>query len=68
MAIMNRTAAHFYFGHINPIGRRISLPGYRGDSSWLEIVAVVEEAKSHDLREQPLPMVYIRYSSLRNRA
>ena len=59
VAIMNRTAAHFYFGDINPIGRRVSLPGYRGDSSWLEIVAVVEEAKYHDLREQPLPMVYI---------
>jgi predicted permease len=59
VAIMNRTAAHFYFGDVNPIGRRFSLPGYRGDSSYLELVAVVEDAKYHDLREQAVPMVYI---------
>jgi predicted permease len=59
VAAVNKTAAHFYFGDINPIGRRVSMPGYRGDSSWLEIVAVVEDAKYHDLRERAIPMVYI---------
>jgi predicted permease len=59
VAVMNKTAAHLYFGDINPIGRRFSMPGYRGDSSWLEIIAVVEDAKYHDLREQAVPTVYI---------
>jgi predicted permease len=59
VAAINQTAARFYFGDANPIGRRISMPGYRGDPSWLEIIAVVQDAKYHDLREQPLPMVYI---------
>jgi len=59
VAVMNQTAAQFYFGGDNPIGRRVSMPGYRGDSSWVQLVAVVEDAKYHDLREQPTPMVYI---------
>ena len=59
VAILNKTAAHFYFGEASPIGRRVNMPGYRGDPSWLEIVAVVDDAKYHDLREQAAPMVYI---------
>jgi predicted permease len=59
VAAINQTAARFYFGDANPIGRRISMPGYRADPSWLEIIAVVQDAKYHDLREHSLPMVYI---------
>ena len=59
VSILNKTAAHFYFGDTSPIGRRVNMPGYRGDPSWLEIVAVVEDAKYHDLREQAAPMIYI---------
>jgi predicted permease len=59
VAILNKTAAHFYFDDASPIGRRVNMPGYRGDPSWLEIVAVVDDAKYHDLREQAAPMVYI---------
>jgi ABC-type antimicrobial peptide transport system permease subunit len=51
--------AHYYFGDADPIGRQFSMPGYRGDSSWLEIIAVVKDAKYHDLREQATPMAYI---------
>jgi predicted permease len=56
---INQTVARFYFGDANPIGRRISMPGYRGDPGWLQIIAVVQDAKYHDLRERSLPMVYI---------
>lgn len=35
------------------------MPGYRGDPSWLEIVAVVKDTKYHDLRERASPMLYI---------
>ncbi|HTC32263.1 MAG TPA: ADOP family duplicated permease, partial [Bryobacteraceae bacterium] len=59
VAAINQTAARFYFGDTNPIARRISMPGYRGDPSWLEIIGVVQDAKYHSLREQPVPMVYI---------
>jgi predicted permease len=59
VAAINQAAAHFYFGDANPIGRRISIPGYRGDPSWLEIIAMVEDVKFHNLREQATPMAYL---------
>jgi predicted permease len=59
VTIVNETMARYYFGDADPIGRRFSMPGYRGDSSWLEIIAVVKDAKYHDLREQATPMAYI---------
>ena len=59
VGVINETMARYYFGTANPIGRLFSMPGYRGDPSWLEIVAVVKDAKYHDLREQPSPMAYI---------
>jgi predicted permease len=59
VAIINHTMAHNYFGDTNPIGRRISVPGWKGDASWLEIVGVVQDAKYHSLREQTPPQAYI---------
>ena len=59
VAAVNEAMARRYFGSLDPIGRRISIPGYRGDSSWLEIVALVKDSKFRDLREQTAPMVYI---------
>ncbi len=59
VAIINETMGHYYFGNTNPVGRRISMPGWIGDPSWFEIVAVVKDAKYHDLREQATPMVYM---------
>ena len=59
VAIVNETMAHHYFGDRDPIGRRLSIPGYRGDSTWLEIVAVVKDARYHNLREATRPMAYI---------
>jgi predicted permease len=59
VAIIDQSLAHFYYGDTNPIGRRISVPGWVGDTSWFAIVGVVADAKNHDLREQPMPMVYL---------
>jgi predicted permease len=59
VAIVNETAAHEYFGDTNPLGRRISMPGWVGDPSWFEIVAVVKDARQRDLRQRPMPMAYV---------
>ncbi len=59
IAIVNQTMAHIYFGNTNPLGRRISIPDWVGDSSWFEIVGVVKDSKQRDLREPPRPMVYM---------
>ncbi len=59
IAIVNQTMARNYFGNANPLGRHLSVPGWVGDASWLEIVGVVKDAKNHDLREQTPPMIYL---------
>src|SRR5262249_17261676 len=55
VAIVNRTLVRYFFGDGNPIGRRIL---FDGDSQPYEIVGVVGDAKSGDLREQVSRFVY----------
>lgn len=59
VAIVNETFAHYYFGDASPLGRKISMPEWIGDSSWFEIVGVVRDSKQRNLREQPQPMAYM---------
>jgi predicted permease len=59
VAIINESAAHHYFGDTNPIGRLLSIPGYRGDADWLQIVGEVRDIKVHDLRESATFMLYV---------
>jgi predicted permease len=59
VAIVNETMARYYFGDADPIGRQVSIPSYRGDASWLQIVALVKDARYHDLREQSTPAIYL---------
>jgi predicted permease len=59
VAIVNQSMARRYFPSADPIGKQISIPGYRGDASWLQVVAVVADVKVHDLREEGAPMVYL---------
>jgi predicted permease len=57
VAIINETMARGYFGSTNPIGRHVSAPGWY--ENWFEIVGVVRDVKTHSLREQTPPMVYL---------
>jgi predicted permease len=59
VAVVNESFAHHYFGDANPIGRFVSIPGYRGDADWLEIVGEAHDLKVHDLREPATPMLYV---------
>jgi predicted permease len=58
VVIVNESMARHYFGEADPVGRFVSIPGYRGDSSWLQIVGEVRDVKVHDLRELSTPMLY----------
>jgi predicted permease len=58
VAVVNESFVRHYFGDIDPIGRSVSIPGYRGDASWLRIVGEVRDIKVHDLRESPTLMLY----------
>ncbi len=58
VAIVNETLARHFFGDTDPVGRLVSIPGYRGDSNWVEIVGEVRDMKVHDLREPTPLMLY----------
>ncbi len=55
VAIVNQTLVRYFFGEGNPIGRHIT---FDGDSQPFEIVGVVGDAKSGDMREPALRFVY----------
>jgi predicted permease len=57
-AIVNQSMARHFFGDADPIGRFVSIPAYRGDPSWLQIVGEVRDVKVHDLRESSTLMLY----------
>ncbi|HTX75171.1 MAG TPA: ABC transporter permease [Terracidiphilus sp.] len=59
VAIVNQATAHHFFGDASPVGRFVSIPGYRADTSWLQIVGLVRDIKVHDLRETSTPMLYV---------
>ncbi len=59
VAVINEAMAQHFFGDRNPIGRRFSIPGWKADTSQMEIVGVVENAKFINLRDQVPPAAYI---------
>jgi predicted permease len=58
VAIVNESTARHLFGDADPIGRLVSIPGYRGDAGWVQIVGEVPDTKVHDLREPATLMFY----------
>jgi len=63
VAIVNETFAQYFFKKENPIGRRFGF-GRRGDSSRpiMEIVGVVKDSKSVNLRETQRRFVYVPFA------
>jgi predicted permease len=59
VAVVNQSMARHFFGEADPLGRFVSIPAYRGDTSWLQIVGEVRDVKVHDLREGSTPMLYV---------
>jgi predicted permease len=59
VAIVNESMARHYFGDADPIGRFVSIPGFVGDPSWIQIVGEIRDIKVHDLREQNTIMLYL---------
>jgi predicted permease len=51
VAIVNQTFAHYFFGNANPIGRRIGFGDPDKAPLNLEIVGVVKDMKTADLKE-----------------
>jgi len=59
VAIVSEGMARHYFGNADPIGRFVSIPGFVGDSSWIQIVGEIRDVKVHELRETGAFMLYL---------
>ena len=59
VAVVSESMARHYFGDANPIGRFVSIPGFVGDSSWIQIVGEIRDIKLHDLRETSAVTLYL---------
>ena len=59
VAIINEAMAQKYFGHENPLGRRLR---FRKSSGEIQIAGVVRNAKYTGLREEKLAFVYFPYA------
>ena len=60
VAIVNETMAKYFFGDTNPVGRRFGFG--RGKATDIEIVGVVRNVRSLELRDQAPRFVYIPYT------
>ena len=59
VAIFNETAAHFYFGNANPIGKKVKFVNYASLDLVYEIIGVVKDSKHDSLREQASRFIYL---------
>jgi predicted permease len=58
VAIVSESMARLYFGNADPIGQSISIPGFIGDASWIQIVGEIRDIKIHDLRESDTVTIF----------
>ena len=58
VAILNDTAARFYFGEVSPIGRKVSFPGQVVTDEY-EVVGVTRDTRYENLRSEAERMVYL---------
>ncbi|MCM2254558.1 MAG: ABC transporter permease [Vicinamibacteria bacterium] len=57
VAIVNQTFARYFFGQDNPIGKRLGLG--RDDATSIEIVGLVKDSRSVDLRGETPRFLYV---------
>jgi predicted permease len=62
VAIVNQAFTRKFFGDENPLGRKLTKMA--NDPVWTEIVGIVRNAKTKNLREDAPPMVYIPYGRI----
>ncbi len=59
VAILNETAARFYFGDANPLGKKVRFTNYPRRDLVYEIIGVVKDVKHDSLREQASRFIYV---------
>jgi predicted permease len=61
VVIINRALAHVAFGHEDPIGHNIGVPGLNG-TTWSRVVAVVGDMRNDTLEQGPSPEIFLPYT------
>jgi predicted permease len=59
VAILNETAARFYFAGANPIGTKVRFANYPSRDLLYEIVGVAKDARHNTLRERQARFIYL---------
>jgi predicted permease len=59
VAILNETAARFYLGNVNTIGKKVRFANYPSHDLVYEIIGVVKNARHGSLREQTSRFIYL---------
>ena len=59
VAIVNEALARYFFGDVNPIGRRFGIGG--SSPTEIEIVGVAKDVRTEELRERAPRFVYLPY-------
>ena len=58
VALLNETAARFYFGGRNPVGVSVRFP-FRKNTSAYQIIGVVKDSRHNSLREDVPRLIYL---------
>ena len=56
VAVVNRSAAHHFWGEQSPLGKRFSLDGGKG---WIQIVGIVGDVKQYGLDKDAVDELYV---------
>lgn len=59
VALLNETAARFYFGDRNPLGARLSFKRAKAAAAVYQVIGVVRDSRYNSLREPDTRMVYL---------
>jgi len=59
VAVINETAARYYWGGEDPVGSRVRLLAGGDDAPWIEIVGVVADIKNNGLHRNTWPAMYV---------
>ncbi|HEY3738377.1 MAG TPA: ABC transporter permease [Bryobacteraceae bacterium] len=59
VAILNETAARFYFGNASPIGKKVRFANYPTHDLVYEIIGVVKDTKHDSVRDQTSRYIYL---------
>jgi predicted permease len=66
VAVVNEAFARYFFGSVNPVGRRMAMGGGNDIKLNMEIVGLVHDSQWSNLRDKPQRFYYVPYDQLQS--